>query len=58
MKPKSELGDIIGQISSADSPVGMDAVYVHALIIEKLGELENKLQQLDERIAALDKNGK
>ena len=47
MKTKSELQPIIDKIASADSPVGMDAVYVHALILDKL-------QQLDTRLAALE----
>lgn len=47
MKSKSELQPIIDQIASADSPVGMDAVYVHALILEKLSQIENRLEKLE-----------
>jgi hypothetical protein len=47
MKDKQELTDLIGQIASENSPVGMDAVYVHALILDKL-------QQIDERLAAIE----
>ena len=36
MKTKDELQPLIELIASADSPVGMDAVYVHALILDKL----------------------
>ncbi|MBT3605456.1 MAG: hypothetical protein HN521_20515 [Candidatus Latescibacteria bacterium] len=46
MKPKSELQDVIDQIASADSPVGMDAVYVHALILDKLEKMEKRLEAL------------
>ncbi|MEX0820305.1 MAG: hypothetical protein WD070_11965 [Pirellulaceae bacterium] len=47
MKSKSELQPIIDQIASADSPVGMDAVYVHALILDKLDQLEVRLNALE-----------
>lgn len=47
MKPKTELQGIIDQIASADSPVGMDAVYVHALILDKLEGIERRLDALE-----------
>jgi len=47
MKTKSELQPIIDKIASADSPVGMDAVYVHALILDKLEQLEARLTALE-----------
>lgn len=52
MKPKEELQDIIDQIASVDSPVGMDAVYVHALIIDKLQGLEDRISKLEEQATA------
>jgi len=45
--PKSELQAIIAQIASPDSPVGMDAVYVHALILDKLTRIESRLDALE-----------
>lgn len=47
MKSKSELQPIIDKIAAADSPVGMDAVYVHALILDKLQHLEERLTALE-----------
>ncbi len=47
MKQKSELQPIIDPIASADSPVGMDAVYVHALILDKLEQIERRLERLE-----------
>jgi hypothetical protein len=47
MKSKTDLGDLIKKIASADSPVGMDAVYVHALILDKLEQIERRLQALE-----------
>jgi hypothetical protein len=48
MKAKEELQDTISKIASADSPVGMDAVYVHALILDRLDELQRKLSELEQ----------
>jgi len=50
MKPKTELQAIIEQIASADSPVGMDAVYVHSLILDKLESIENRLEALEDAV--------
>jgi hypothetical protein len=49
VKPKSELKDVIDKIASADSPVGMDAVYVHALILDKLSHIEKRLDALEKK---------
>tara|TARA_B100001123_G_C15327390_1_gene1030016 strand:+ start:1945 stop:2094 length:150 start_codon:yes stop_codon:yes gene_type:complete len=49
MKQKDDLQEIIENIASADSPVGMDAVYVHALIIDKLTEIEKRLDTLEQK---------
>jgi len=48
MKSEEELGSIIEKIASDKSPVGMNAVYVHALIIDKLNQIEKRLTQLEE----------
>ena len=47
MKAKEDLQDIIEQIRSAESPVGMDAVYVHALILDQLASLDRRLQEIE-----------
>ena len=47
MKPKAELESLIAQIASAESPVGMDAVYVHALILDKLAAIEDRLDRIE-----------
>ena len=52
MKAKEDLQDIIAQISSEDSPVGMDAVYVHALILDRLTMMESRLQAIETILAA------
>jgi hypothetical protein len=48
MKTQDELRSIIDNIASNESPVGMNAVYVHALIIDKLIQIENRLHRLEE----------
>lgn len=50
LKQKSDLTPLIEQIASQDSPVGMDAVYVHALILDKLEQLEDRLTQIESRL--------
>ncbi len=55
MKTKAELQPIIDKIASENSPVGMDAVYVHALILDKLEQLDARLTALE---ASCDKPNK
>lgn len=50
MKAKEDLQDIIEQIRSAESPVGMDAVYVHALILDQLASIDRRLQEIELRL--------
>ena len=49
MKSKEELQAIIKEIASDKSPVGMDAVYVHALILDKLSDIQRRLSLLEEK---------
>lgn len=51
MKSKEELTALIDQIVDPKSPVGMDAVYVHALILEKLGKIEERLSNLEQHFS-------
>ena len=48
MKTKDELQPLIDKIASDASPVGMDAVYVHALILDKLEEIQRRLTALEQ----------
>jgi hypothetical protein len=47
MKTKSEVQPLIEKIADPKSPVGMDAVYVHALILDKLLQIERRLDELE-----------
>ena len=42
LKTREELTELIRRISCSSSPVGMDAVYVHALILDKLEQIEQR----------------
>ncbi len=56
MKPKEELQSIIDQIASPDSPVGLDAVYVHALILDQLQSINERLEDLERADESLDRS--
>jgi hypothetical protein len=49
MKTREELQAIIKEIASDKSPVGMDPVYVHALILDKLTDIQRRLTALEEQ---------
>jgi len=52
MKPKTELQPIIDAIHCDKSPVGMDAVYVHALILDALTRIEERLNKIESQLEA------
>lgn len=45
--PKSEYHDIVDRISVADSPVGIDAQYTHAIIITYLQQIAARLDRIE-----------
>jgi len=45
--PQDEYDEILKDIESADSPVGIDAKKTHVIIIHKLREIEKRLDQLE-----------
>ncbi|HYO26335.1 MAG TPA: hypothetical protein VEQ85_15445 [Lacipirellulaceae bacterium] len=49
---KADFESIIRRISVADSPVGIDAQYTHALIITYLQRIEARLTQLEARLGS------
>jgi len=46
---KEEFEEILQQIKSDDSPVGIDAGKTHVLILHKLMQLEKRLEALEMR---------
>jgi len=45
--PRGELEDLMTQITLADSPVGIDARYTHAVIITYLQQISERLDRLE-----------
>jgi hypothetical protein len=45
-----EYREILEQIESEESPVGIDAGKTHVLILHKLLEIEKRLDQLEQRL--------
>jgi len=50
MKSREELKNIMEKISLKESPVGIDAKYTHAVIIDKLTRIEERLRKLEEQV--------
>jgi hypothetical protein len=47
---KADYGPIIDRISVADSPVGIDAQYTHAIIITYLQQIAERLDQIESQL--------
>jgi len=43
-KTKADYAELIERLSSADSPVGIDAQLTHAIIIDYLRQIDQRLQ--------------
>lgn len=50
LTPKSEYADIVDRISVADSPVGIDAQYTHAIIITYLQQIAARLDKIESQL--------
>ena len=46
-KTKEEYQDVIDKISLPNSPVGIDAQYTHAIVIEYLKQITARLDRLE-----------
>ncbi len=49
--PPSDYGEIEKLIASEDSPVGIDAKKTHIIIIQKLLQIEKRLERLERLVA-------
>ena len=47
-KPKQDFDELIAKLSSPDSPVGIDAKYTHAVIIDYLRQISARLQTVEQ----------
>jgi len=52
---KKEYDDIAREISSDESVVGIDAKKTHILILSMLNKLNRQVEQLDDRLATIEK---
>jgi len=50
-KSLAELEDVVQKLRSDDSPVGIDAVYTHAVIIDYLRQITARLEALEQKLA-------
>ena len=50
--PKSDFDHIIDRISVPNSPVGIDAQYTHAIIIEYLRQITARLEKIESQLGA------
>lgn len=50
-KTKAEYQELIQRLSSEDSPVGIDAQYTHAVIIDYLQQIWQKLEEIEQKLA-------
>lgn len=56
-RAREDYAALMQQISLADSPVGIDAKYTHAIIITFLQEIAASLANIEARLAALEQRG-
>ena len=49
-KPKDSFQELISQLSSPDSPVGIDAKYTHAIIIDFLQQIAARIDAIQQRL--------
>ena len=57
-KTKEELAEIVERLRSADSPVGIDAVFTHAVIIDYLKRMAERLDQIEQRLGVLERSAR
>lgn len=50
---KDDYADIIGHISLAESPVGIDAQFTHAIIIAFLQQISNRLDDIESQLRSM-----
>jgi hypothetical protein len=49
--PKEDYSEIVERISVANSPIGIDAQYTHAIIITYLRQIADHLDKLEAKLA-------
>ncbi len=51
--PKDDYAEIIGHISLPESPVGIDAQFTHAIIIEYLQLISDRLKNIESQLSGM-----
>ena len=51
--PKDDFAEIIGHISLPESPVGIDAQFTHAIIIEYLQLISDRLKNIESQLSGM-----
>jgi hypothetical protein len=54
-RTREDYAELMNHISLADSPVGIDAKYTHAIIITYLQQIATRLETVEAQLAALKK---
>ena len=49
-KTRDDYADIIGHINHPESPVGIDAQFTHAIIIEYLQQISGRLSDIESEL--------
>lgn len=52
--PKDDFAEIIGHISLPESPVGIDAQFTHAIIIEYLQLISDRLKNIESHLSGME----
>jgi len=50
METQEEVKEIMDKIKNPSTAVGIDPVYVHAVILNRLTKIEKKLMELEQKI--------
>ena len=50
METQEEVKEIMDKIKNPSTAVGIDPVYVHAVILNRLSRIEEKIKELEQRI--------
>ena len=50
---KDDYAEIIGHISQPESPVGIDAQLTHAIIIEYLQQISDRLKTIETQLSGM-----
>ena len=53
-KSREDYADVIERLGSPDSPVGIDVQFTHAVIIDYLRQITERLDRIEERLGPDD----